>query len=143
MTLRRLPNEGSMAARRYSQIAPAVAHAQHMPSHIFTRVGAWKESVASNLAAVRVGRSDTHAMDYLVYAYLQLAEDRKAKEVIEPDYCGGGNFNAYALPHRRRATCWNAMIGWGQRRCRYIQAESPVAQAVTHFCACPGRSPDR
>src|SRR5229473_7936066 len=80
-----LADRGIEAARRYSKIAPDAAHAQHMPSHIFTRVGYWKESIESNAVAARVAKSDKelhdelHAMDYLVYAYLQLGQDAKAR----------------------------------------------------------------
>ncbi len=69
------------AARRYAQIAPSAPHALHMPSHTFTRVGYWRESVASNLASAAAARAEGataeefHAMDYLAYAYLQLAQD--------------------------------------------------------------------
>src|SRR5207248_7385183 len=77
------------AARRYAKIAPAAAHAQHMPSHIFTRVGYWTESIASNIEAARVAKEakdfheQLHAMDYLVYADLQLGQDAKARAVID------------------------------------------------------------
>ena len=80
---------GLDAARRYAKIAPAAAHAQHMPSHIFTRVGYWNESIASNIEAARVAKASQdytdqlHAMDYLVYADLQLGQDDKAKAVID------------------------------------------------------------
>lgn len=89
--------EGALtAARRYAQIAPASAHAQHMPSHIFTRLGLWDESIASNLAsaasAERADKTSTtseaynqrlHAMDYLEYAYLQQGKWDKAREVMD------------------------------------------------------------
>lgn len=84
-----IADKGLDAARRYAKIAPASAHAQHMPSHIFTRVGSWSESIASNVEAARVAKADKeahdqlHAMDYLVYAYLQLGQDNKAKAVID------------------------------------------------------------
>ncbi|HEY2211629.1 MAG TPA: hypothetical protein VGH62_08435 [Bradyrhizobium sp.] len=84
-----IAEKGLDAARRYAKVAPASAHAQHMPSHIFTRVGYWKESVASNAESVRVARADKeghdqlHAMDYLVYGYLQLGQDNEAKAVID------------------------------------------------------------
>jgi hypothetical protein len=84
-----LAEKGLDAARRYAKIAPAAAHAQHMPSHIFTRVGYWQESIASNIIAERVAKEATdfhdelHSMDYLVYAYLQLGQDAKAKAVID------------------------------------------------------------
>ena len=81
--------KGLNAARRYAKIAAAAPHAQHMPSHIFTRVGYWKESIASNLASARIAKLDgeqhdqAHGMDYLVYAYLQLAQDKKALAVVD------------------------------------------------------------
>ncbi|HET9458838.1 MAG TPA: hypothetical protein VFO51_02505 [Sphingomicrobium sp.] len=83
------------AARRYAGIAPASPHAQHMPSHIFVRLGLWDEAIASNIASERSARayakaagladSDKerlHAMDYLAYAYLQLGQDSKAEQVL-------------------------------------------------------------
>jgi hypothetical protein len=84
-----IAEKGLEAARRYAKIAPAAAHALHMPSHIFTRVGYWKESIDSNVASQRVAKDaadfhdQLHAMDYLVYAYLQLGQDAKAKAVID------------------------------------------------------------
>jgi tetratricopeptide (TPR) repeat protein len=84
-----IAEKGLNAARLYAKIAPAAAHAQHMPSHIFTRVGYWTESISSNIVAQRVAKEaedfhdQLHSMDYLVYAYLQLGEDRKAKAVID------------------------------------------------------------
>jgi tetratricopeptide (TPR) repeat protein len=80
---------GLPAARRYASIAPSAPHALHMPSHIFTRVGAWAESIATNARAALAARQDRdfdeqlHAMDYLVYAYLQLARDEDARRVME------------------------------------------------------------
>ncbi|HEX3340418.1 MAG TPA: hypothetical protein VHT68_14740 [Pseudolabrys sp.] len=84
-----IAEKGIEAARRYAKIAPAAAHAQHMPSHIFTRVGYWKESIASNMEAARVAKDaqdfheQLHPMDYMVYAYLQLGQDAKAKAVVD------------------------------------------------------------
>ncbi|HSK31461.1 MAG TPA: hypothetical protein VLA17_15985, partial [Candidatus Limnocylindria bacterium] len=84
-----IAEKGLDAARRYAKIAPAAPHAQHMPSHIFTRVGYWKESIASNAEAARVAKAESsghdqlHAMDYQVYAYLQLGQDKKAKAAID------------------------------------------------------------
>jgi tetratricopeptide (TPR) repeat protein len=84
------------AARGYAKIAPSSAHARHMPSHIFTRLGLWQESIRSNLDAkaaaeafaVRNRMTNTwdeqfHAMDYLAYAYLQGAQDEQARGVLE------------------------------------------------------------
>lgn len=87
-----LANLALKTARQYSVIAPASAHAQHMPSHIFTRLGLWDESIKSNIdsanSAVCYAESvnpnaswvsEIHAIDYLVYAYLQLGDNAKAK----------------------------------------------------------------
>jgi hypothetical protein len=77
------------AARRYAAIAPSAPHALHMPSHTFTRVGSWKESADTNRmseqTALRQGVATEalHAMDYQAYAYLQMAQDRAARDVIE------------------------------------------------------------
>jgi hypothetical protein len=84
-----IAEKGLDAARRYAKIAPGAPHAQHMPSHIFTRVGYWKESIASNAESARVAKLDKsghdqlHGMDYMVYAYLQLGQDKKAKAVLD------------------------------------------------------------
>jgi len=77
------------AARRYAKIAPDSPHALHMPSHIFTRLGLWQESIDSNLASVVSAQknnapgNELHAKDYLIYAYLQGAQDREAKKALE------------------------------------------------------------
>ena len=84
------------AARRYAKIAPASAHANHMPSHIFTRLGLWRGSIETNLNAAAAGKAfaqahdmkgrwdeEIHAVSYLMYAYLQGAEDTKAREILE------------------------------------------------------------
>ena len=79
--------KGVPAARRYAGIAPAAPHALHMPSHIFTRVGLWSESAETNTrsaaAARRAGDEQADAMDYMVYAYLQLARDGDARRVVD------------------------------------------------------------
>jgi hypothetical protein len=83
-----LAPKGLDAARAYSKIAPSAPHALHMPSHIFTRLGRWDDSIASNLAAKRAAHEqgdlgeELHAMDYLVYAYLQTARYSDATHVI-------------------------------------------------------------
>jgi hypothetical protein len=84
-----IAEKGLNAARMYAKIAPDAAHAQHMPSHIFTRVGYWQESIDSNNVSQRVAKEaadfaeQLHAMDYMVYAYLQLGQDTKAKAVVD------------------------------------------------------------
>jgi tetratricopeptide (TPR) repeat protein len=84
-----LAQRGLPAARVYAKIAPSASHALHMPSHIFTRLGLWDDSIAANVAskdaAEKHGETgdELHAMDYLVYAYLQSGRDQDAVQVIE------------------------------------------------------------
>ena len=82
-----IAKKGIGAARRYSKIAPDAPHALHMPSHIFTRVGAWRESIAANRASAGAagdkGFDRWHAYDYMVYAHLQLGEQDAARSVVE------------------------------------------------------------
>jgi tetratricopeptide (TPR) repeat protein len=80
-----IAEKGLKAAKRYAEIAPSAPHALHMPSHIFTRVGAWEESVATNRRSAAIAKADDrlHALDYMVYAYMQLARDGDARMVVE------------------------------------------------------------
>ena len=91
-----LAKRGLVAARSYGSIAPWVPHALHMPSHIFTRLGMWDESIAANQAAADASRAyaavrsrdateaeELHALDYMAYSYLQEAQDTKAREVVD------------------------------------------------------------
>ena len=88
-----LAQKGLKTARRYAGIAPSSAHAQHMPSHIFTRLGIWEESINSNLQSTESARcyadaaaltgayfEEVHGIDYLVYAYLQNGDNKNAEE---------------------------------------------------------------
>lgn len=83
-----IAQRGLGAARLYAKLAPNHPHALHMPSHIFTRLGMWQESIDSNVRSAAAakeegnGQEQAHAMDYLVYAYLQLGEDDKARSVV-------------------------------------------------------------
>jgi len=83
-----LAPQGIAAARAYSKIAPSAPHALHMPSHIFTRLGLWEDSIASNRAARAAAHDqgdlgeELHAMDYLTYAYLQRGRDADARQVL-------------------------------------------------------------
>src|SRR5881409_2946773 len=103
-----LADKGILAARRYAGIAPAAPHARHMPSHIYSMVGLWEESIASNRSALKVQRDYYHAIDFTVYAHLQLAQDSKAKALIEgnsavrrKDLLTLGNYTALAaIPAR-------------------------------------------
>jgi hypothetical protein len=78
-----IAKHGLAAAQAYAKIAPDATHALHMPSHIFTRLGHWQESIAANRASAKAAPETTfdghHAHDYLVYAHLQLAQDQAAR----------------------------------------------------------------
>ncbi len=109
-----LAERGLPAARKYAQIAPDAPHALHMPSHIFTRLGLWQDSIASNLASSKAARDENdtgeelHSMDYLVYAYLQLGRYDEARQVLDHldsmKNLGAGDFKvgyaATAMPVR-------------------------------------------
>ncbi len=141
------------AARRYATIAPAAPHALHMPSHTFTRLGYWQESINSNLASAEVARKANsigevlHAWDYQVYAYLQTAQDTAARRVVDQtkttaaslDTAGGygpvGLFAFAAISARytleRRA--WNDAAALVPQASR-----SPHTDAITHFARALG-----
>jgi tetratricopeptide (TPR) repeat protein len=91
-----LAQRGLAAAQSYNSIAPWVPHALHMPSHIFTRLGMWDESIAANRASAEASRAyaamrhrnateaeELHALDYMAYSYLQEAQDTEAKKIVD------------------------------------------------------------
>jgi len=144
-----IAERGLAAARRYADIAPSAPHALHMPSHIFTRVGAWEESAATNLRGAAVAKAENspgdrlHAMDYMVYAYLQLARDRDADRVVEEargikGFSPGQFGIAYALaamPARAAVERgkWEDAAKLKPRASRFPQTE-----AITHFARALG-----
>ena len=75
--------KGIPAARRYAALAPAVPHARHMPAHIYSMVGLWEDSIASNMSALEIQPDYYHAADFAVYAHLQLAQDATAVALID------------------------------------------------------------
>jgi hypothetical protein len=151
------------AARSYAKIAPASAHARHMPSHIFTRLGLWSEAIRSNLDAKAAAKAyavrnhmsgawdeQLHAMDYLAYAYLQGAQDKRAQGVldelnkirkVEPEnfkvaYAFSAIPARYALERRR----WDeaarlplppgTMEAFPWQRFRWAEAQTRFARAI-------------
>jgi hypothetical protein len=144
-----IADKGLDAAQRYAGIAPGAPHAQHMPSHIFTRVGYWKESIASNIASVKAARADKeavdqlHAMDYMVYAYLQLGRDREARGVIDEMTqtantnvdVYGGSFALAASPARYAIERgdWKGAAALEVRPSKFV-----ATMAITHFARALG-----
>ncbi len=144
-----LAEKGLDAAKRYSQIAPAAPHAQHMPSHIFTRVGYWKDSISSNTASVNAALASKetsdqlHGQDYMVYAYLQLAQDKNALAVIDAmvkstgyNAAAQGAFFAVAASPARymvERADWNGAAGLEVRPSNFAHV-----MAITHFARALG-----
>jgi hypothetical protein len=139
-----IAQKGVPAARRYASIAPAAPHALHMPSHIFTRVGAWADSAATNERAAIAAKGDKdvdeqlHAMDYMVYAYLQLARDDVARRVMdEAAQATGLSFNRFAAPYALSAMPARYAIERGEWRqatkLEPVPSSYPFATALTHF----------
>jgi Tfp pilus assembly protein PilF len=144
-----IAEKGLDAAKRYAEIAPAAPHALHMPSHIFTRVGYWKESIGSNSASARAAKAgkepndQLHAMDYLVYAHLQVAQDKDARAVVEEMIAVTGyNPNVRGGPYAVAASQarymvergdWNGAAGLQVQPSRFAYVD-----AITHFARALG-----
>jgi len=144
-----LAEKALVAARTYAKIAPASAHANHMPSHIFTRVGSWDESISSNIRSMDLATKDEitslngeardqllHAMDYLEYAYLQSGRVKQANEVVVemqslkpiPGLTLTGVYALAAIPARNAIE----LGSWDQAAKLSVRGEGvPWAQAIT------------
>ena len=138
-----IAEKGLPAARRYAGIAPDAPHALHMPSHIFTRVGAWQDSIAINRRSADVAKKDNdgtgafHAADYMVYAQLQLGRDQDARRVLD-EFAGvsadpavqAGPYAAAAMPARMALERgdWTAAAQLAQQGSRF-----PFCDAITTF----------
>jgi tetratricopeptide (TPR) repeat protein len=105
-----LADKGIKIASAYGKIAPAAPHARHMPSHIYSMVGMWEDSIVSNRSAIEIQPDYYHATDFMVYAHLQLAQDARAKALVDPivalpkhDYPNIAGFTAVAVIPARYA----------------------------------------
>jgi tetratricopeptide (TPR) repeat protein len=144
-----LAEKGLNAANRYAQIAPAAPHAQHMPSHIYTRVGHWKESVDSNTASWKAAKAEKsvgnylHAQDYMVYAHLQLGQDNEARAVME-DMLRETDFKATVLAAHYALAASPARYAvergdWkGASELAVRTSPFPYAMAITYFARALG-----
>ncbi|MGB5247502.1 MAG: hypothetical protein WBN34_13205 [Woeseia sp.] len=145
------------AAHRYAHIAPDAPHALHMPSHTFTRIGSWQESIDTNIASAAAARKDNaaseelHALDYQVYAYLQTGQDAAARAVleqvpsiadrIESSTAGNaapspaGYFASAAIPARYalERNIWSEAAALPVRQTRFDWVDS-----ITHFARALG-----
>jgi tetratricopeptide (TPR) repeat protein len=135
-----LADKGIAAARRYAGIAPAVPHARHMPSHIYSMVGLWEESITSNASALEIQPDYYHASDFTVYAHLQLAQDAKARAMIDKSLSTPvrgdrpvslGNFTARAAMPARYVL---ERADWGSAATLSITTtQFPQADSLTRF----------
>jgi hypothetical protein len=143
-----IAQKGLVAARRYATIAPDAPHALHMPSHIFTRVGAWEESVATNErsaeVAKRAGDIDEayHAADYTVYAYLQLARDAKARATTDTALKVAGASPRFIAPYSIAAMPARYAVernDWqGAARLEVAPTTYPYVSAITYYARALG-----
>ncbi|MEJ8840044.1 hypothetical protein [Ramlibacter sp. AN1133] len=144
-----LAQQGVKAARLYAGIAPAAPHALHMPSHIFTRIGAWEDSAATNRraseAAKTSGEPDQayHASDYSVYAYLQMGRDADAqREIQEALQVKGYNAGVRTAPYAIAAMPARYALERGAwREAMQLQPQPTrhlYPDAITHFARALG-----
>jgi tetratricopeptide (TPR) repeat protein len=149
-----LADKALVAARSYASLAPAIPHALHMPSHTFTRVGSWKESIDTNKRSAEAAAKsngpgeELHALDYQTYAYLQIAQDKAAKAVVEhagkviigaegaaAGAAGAGAFAVAAIPARYALErgAWTEAAALEVR-----SASTPYTEAMTCFARAIG-----
>ena len=149
------------AARAYAKIAPSSPHALHMPSHIFTRLGLWDESIASNLASDEAAQrwmakthpgatsfDGLHAMDYLEYAYLQTGRDAQAREIVDraarvtsldvPSFQAGYALAAIPARYALERGAWKEAAAIALGPSSFPWEKYPYAEAIVHFARAVG-----
>src|SRR2546430_5657487 len=149
------------AARAYARIAPSAPHAQHMPAHIFTRLGMWKESIDSNITSAQTAQAwiakthagatafdALHATDYLEYAYLQTGQDAKARELVDnvarvtsfdvPQFAAGYALAAVPARHALERRAWKEAAALTPQPATFPWAKYPYAEAIVHFARAIG-----
>jgi tetratricopeptide (TPR) repeat protein len=146
-----LADRGVRAAERYADLAAEAPHALHMPSHIFTRVGRWESSIATNRRAaeraVAAGdpEQEFHASDYMVYAYLQTGQDQAARRVMDGAGRAVGPIrNAHAFGFAAMPARYALERGaWAEAAALVPrQTTFPYTEAMTHFARAVGLARD-
>jgi len=143
-----IAQQGVRAARLYAQIAPDAPHALHMPSHIFTRVGAWTDSAVTNRRSATVAEKSNepdqalHAMDYMTYAYLQLARDGDARNTLDEARTVTGLTGVAAGPYALAAMPARYTLERGAWRdaaqLEPVPSKYLYTEAMTHFARALG-----
>jgi len=146
-----LASRGLATAKRYVSVAPSAPHALHMPSHVFSMLGMWQESIKSNREALGVAKNYVHAMDFMIYAHLQGAQDGEAKRLLEESAAlyktqaptaeltptGGvlAVHTAFAAIPARYAIERGA---WAEAAALQPRPSTPAADAITYFTRAMG-----
>lgn len=146
-----LAARGLPTARRYASVAPSAPHALHMPSHIFSMVGMWPESIRSNREALGVAKNYVHAMDFMVYAHLQLGQDSAAKRLLEESAAlyktqaptaqltpTGGVLTVHTAFAAIPARYVLERGAWADAAALQLRASTPAADAITYFTRAMG-----
>ena len=154
-----LADKARAAAQRYASIAPSAAHALHMPSHTFTRVGMWEESVDANNRSMKVALSTgsiaetLHASDYAMYAYLQMGKEAEAKAILDGLPALAARFDANAVTGAAPGSAGVFALAaiparWVLERSAWTEAAAlepkasayPYTEAMTYFARSLGAS---
>ena len=154
-----LAGKARTAAQRYAGVAPSAAHALHMPSHTFTRVGMWEESVNTNKRSMEVALSSgaiaevLHASDYAMYAYLQLGKDSDAKAILDGLPALAARFDPNAITGAAPGSAGVFALAaiparWVLERSAWAEAAAlepkpsayPYTEAMTYFARALGAS---
>jgi hypothetical protein len=154
-----LADKARAAAQRYASIAPSAAHALHMPSHTFTRVGMWQESVNTNNRSIKAALSSggigeaLHASDYAMYAYLQMGKESDAKAILDGLPALGARFDANAITGAAPGSAGVFALAaiparWALERGAWAEAAAlepkasafPYTEAMTYFARALGAS---
>jgi len=154
-----LADKARAAAERYASIAPSAAHAQHMPSHTFTRVGMWEESVNANKRSMKVALSTgsiaeaLHASDYAMYAYLQMGRESDAKAILDGLPALAARFDQNAITGAAPGSAGVFALAaiparWALERSAWAEAAAlepkasayPYTEAMTYFARALGAS---
>ncbi len=154
-----LASRAIVAAARYSKIAPSAPHALHVPSHTFTRVGDWQASITANIAATAAARESRetaeqlHASDYMVYAYLQTAQDAAAKRIVDSLPAIAARFDVHAVTGAATGAAGAFALAaiparyalergaWAEAAQLQSRASPlPYTEAMTHFARAIGAS---
>jgi tetratricopeptide (TPR) repeat protein len=145
-----LATRGVPAAKHYASVAPSAPHALHMPSHIYSMLGMWEESIKSNLEALEVFKGYVHAIDFMVYGHLQMGQNREAQRLMEasaallkagptivrtPTGAVFPSYTAYAAIPARVAIERSA---WAEAAALELTPTAPAADAITHFTRAMG-----